>query len=397
VVAGCGGNDSAKSTKLAAPTGAKLSGDFGGTGSATLIAANTLPEIETTLRDASSLAARITYTSTSGINNKYWSVTASLFVPRGNPPPDGWITVALGHPTTGILPECAPSLTNNLLGLSDTVAKLLQAGFVVTVPDYQGLGSDEINHPYLDSTTVGFNMIDSVRAAHKVVHNMSNRWLALGVEQGGQAAWAANELAQDLSGGFRLLGSISISPFSDLEGLADAAVNGTLTRDQELMYQAYLAAMENSYDKFDAELFRRGVVKDKGNVLASCRPSEDKERQAAADQITPDDLRPANPDAEATLRGFLQKSSLPQGVASAPMWVIYGDNDPLVPQQWTEKALTRACALGDTIRIDLVPGPARAIDVGRIVEWARARFNGETPVNNCSRFIEGVQSGQDGQ
>jgi hypothetical protein len=119
-------------------------------------------------------------------------------VPRGNPPPDGWITVALGHPTTGILPECAPSLTNNLLGLSDTVAKLLQAGFVVTVPDYQGLGSDEINHPYLDSTTVGFNMIDSVRAAHKVVHNMSNRWLALGVEQGGQAAWAASWVHQHL-------------------------------------------------------------------------------------------------------------------------------------------------------------------------------------------------------
>jgi hypothetical protein len=189
-----------------------------------------------------------------------------------------------------------------------------------------------------------------------------------------------------------LLGSISISPFSDLEGLADAAVNGTLTRDQELTYQAYLAAMELSYNEFDAEPFRRGVVKDKWDVLASCRASEDKERQAAADQITPDDLRPANPDAEATLRGFLRKTSLPQGVASAPMWVIYGNSDPLIPPQWTEQALSRACGLGDTIQIEMVPIPApRDIDVARVTDWVRSRLNGDPPINDCSRFAAGGQ------
>jgi hypothetical protein len=87
------------------------------------------------------------------------------------------------------------------MGASNTVANLVNAGYVVTVSDYQGLGIDNTYHPCLDSTTVGFNLIDSVFATRRLVPTTSVEWIAFGVSQGGQAAWAANELAENAGQG----------------------------------------------------------------------------------------------------------------------------------------------------------------------------------------------------
>ena len=130
----------------------------------TVVARDKLQDIDPGLQSAAAVADRITYVSHSGIYDSVTHVSGTVFVPRGNPPPGGWPIVAFGHPTTGTLPDCAPSLSPTLLGASTTVAELLDAGFVVSVPDYQGLGTLGANdryHPYLDSTTVGKNLIDS--------------------------------------------------------------------------------------------------------------------------------------------------------------------------------------------------------------------------------------------
>ena len=74
-----------------------------------------------------------------------------------------------------------------------------------------------------------------------------------------------------------------------------------------------------------------------------------------ADQITADDLRPSSPMATETLRGYLQKTSLPQGPTDAPMLVIYGGQDSLIPPAWNEPALDRACRMGDVIQIRMQP------------------------------------------
>src|SRR6266404_5878509 len=67
----------------------------------------------------------------------------TVFVPMGKPPEGGWPIVAYAHATTGIEPECAPSLSPTLLQSATIVMMLVKAGFVVTMPDYQGLGLDK--------------------------------------------------------------------------------------------------------------------------------------------------------------------------------------------------------------------------------------------------------------
>ena len=377
----------AQTNGLDVPAGAKLSGDFSGSGPGTLVSAYMLESVDMELLDTTSLAARITYASTTGITNQPTTVSGAVFVPRGQAPKGGWPVVAYGHPTTGNKPECAPSLSHNLLNSAATIAGLLRAGFAVTMSDYQGLGTEKTDHPYLDSTTVGLNLIDSVRAAHKLVRDLSNRWVGLGYDQGGQAVWAANELTAEFGGGLQLLGSISVAPFSDLDGLADAAAAGTLTTEQKLLLIQYLAALKKQYPEFDLDAFRHGIVQQQWDVLVACQKSMLQKREATANQITADDLRPANPDAVETLRGYLRKTSLPQGVAGAPMWVIYGGQDPVVSPPWTDRAIERACTLGDTVQVEFQKDARPEIDLPRAIDWITARRDGAPPVNDCPGFV----------
>jgi Secretory lipase len=376
---GCGGDHQT--------AGDKLTADYSGSGPGTLNDARPLADIDPQLRSAASLAARITYASRSGVDDSDSKVTAAVFVPQGAPPQGGWPIVAFGHPATGSQPECAPSQSPTLLGSATTVVGLLHAGYVVAVSDYQGLGLNGTYHPYLDSTTVGLNLIDSVFATRKLVPKAATNWVALGIGQGGQAAWAANELNDNDGAGLNLLGAVSVAPLADLDGLADAAAAGQLTTEQELALQGYLAALKNEYRDLDLDDYRRGVVGDKWDVLSACQGSAVAERSTVAAQIAPDDLRPRSPAATDTLRGYLKKTNLPQGPTAAPMLVMYGGRDPLMPTDWTDRALARACQMGDTIQVDLQADKAPAdIDMSTASAWIKDRFDGVPAPNDCPSF-----------
>jgi pimeloyl-ACP methyl ester carboxylesterase len=278
------------------------------------------------------------------------------------------------------------------------VGQLLQAGFAVTLSDYQGLGNpDQSNdsrkrdtyHPYLDSSTAGYNLIDSVRAARALMATShtaaSDNWFAFGIGQGGQAAWAANELAANQGKGMTLLGAVAISPVADMDGLADLAEAGTLNTQQTLDLQAFLAGVHNSYSDFNLDDYRSGIVQQKWDALLACQGSALDERAAIASQITPDDLKPHSPEAAATLRGFLQKTSLPQGPTQAPMMVVYGGQDPLMPPDWTAAAISQACKMGDIIHIQRMPAdaPSDQFDMAAAVDWMNQRVSGAPAPNDC--------------
>lgn len=364
-----------------------------------VVATDALPTIDGSIQPVAAWGKRIKYVSRSGINDSQTHVTGSLFVPRGNPPNGGWPIAVYAHSLTGSKPDCAPSLTPNLLGAADAVAVLLKDGYVVAVPDYQGLGNlgpDRTYHPYLDSATVGYNLIDSVRAVRELVPETSNQWVALGTSQGGQAAWAANELADDYGGGLKMLGSVSFSPITDINGLADAAVAGELTKEQQLALIGFLAATKTEYPgEFNLDDYRRGIVKEKWDALLACQDPTSAERAMAADQITADDLRPSGDAALAMFRGFLQKTSLPQGPTQVPMLVVYGGHDSVTPRAWTERALDRACKLGDVIQIQPEPDNINdQIDPSIALGWIADRFNSRPARDDCASFTASYESSE---
>ena len=388
-VTGCTKDTPAQQQKPSAMTGMHLDGDYTGAGQepGALSDATTLPTIDRRLRAATSLAARIEYTSTSGITGGTEQASGTVFVPLGKPPEGGWPIVAYAHATTGIEPECAPSLSPTLLKSSTIVTALVKAGFIVTLPDYQGLGLNKTYHPYLDATTAGYNVIDAVRATRRLVPEASNLWVGLGLSQGGQATWAANELAANYNGGLALLGTVSVSPAADITGLADAAAAGQLTNEQAPALPLILSWLKKAHPELNLDDYRRGIVQDKWDTLLACQGPKAAERDKITDQITADDLRPSTPEAVDTLRDYLQKMSLPQGPTAAPMLVIYGGKDNLVPSPWTDRALTAACGMGDVIDIQAQPDKGHSdIDVSSAFGWINDRFRDVPAPNSCLSF-----------
>jgi hypothetical protein len=361
------------------PRGPALAGHYGGDAAGSLVSAETLVDLDPALREKTSLAARITYVSTSGTDG-HVRVTGTVFVPKGDPPAGGWKTVALGHPATGIQPECAPSFSPTLLGMLPTVIALIDAGYLVTMSDYQGLGLRDTDHPFLDSVTEGRNLIDSVGAARDLVPAVSDTFAVWGEGQGGQAAWAANELVFDYNEKTRMVGAVAQAPTAALDWLADAAAAGTLTHDQQLMLQQFLASLKRDYDDFNVDVYRHGVVKDNWDVLSACWGDAVRDRARVVQQIGPDDLRPDSADATEALRGYLQKTSLPQAPTESPMLVVPDDGGGLIPWTQTAAALARACTMGDVIQV----GAPQGEDV---VSWINDRFNGVPPRNDCGKLV----------
>jgi len=368
--------------------GMPLPGKFGGQDPGSLISAATVPTLDRRLTVASSVAARITYLSTSGVDGSRQQVSGTVFAPMGKAPDGGWPVIAYGHAAVGIRSECAPSLDPMLLGFSNTVMGLVKAGFVVTVSDYQGLGLGGAPHPFLDATTEGYNLIDSVRAARKLIPDVSDRWLAFGGSQGGQAAWAANELSAQYAPDLHIVGSASYSAPLAIDDLADAAVDGTLTADQRLALVQILASLAADSPDFKLDDYRSGFAKDNWDALLKCKGAAMATRDELAKQLSDDDLRPADPQAADVLRSRLQAMSLPRSPAAAPIFVIYGGQDQLIPPTWTDRALDAACRMGDVIQIQLQPDKGHDDVAGDpAFPWINGQFAGDPPRNDCPEFL----------
>jgi alpha-beta hydrolase superfamily lysophospholipase len=382
VVTGCSSTQPPASPP--SPSAVSVDGDFSGSGPGTLKTAHKLATVDRRLIKLSSLAARITYESTSGIDRSPQVVSGTVFAPTGSPPPEGWPIIAYGHGSTGVQHNCAPSLSPILLGSTEPIAALLRAGYAVALPDYQGLGHDGTYHPYLDATTAGYNMIDAVRAARKVIPRASDRWLASGQSQGGQAAWAANELANTYGAGLRLVGAVALAPAADITGLADLAAQGALTVEQESALQWVLVALKNEHPELNLDDYRHGLMQEQWDFFAKCDLELSQKRKELIDQLTPYDLRPATPAATDLLRAYLAQRSLPKAPTAAPMLILFGDRDQVVAPPWTEAAVTRACQMGDVIESYVVPGRGHHdIDGAAALGWIRLRFVGVAAVSTC--------------
>lgn len=111
-------------------------------------------------------AFRVLYRST-GLKGEPILVSGVVIVPQGPPPPDGRPIVAWAHPTSGIVPRCAPSLAIFLFQQIQGLRSMVARGYIVAATDYPGLGTPG-PHPYLVGESEGRAVLDIVRVARDV-------------------------------------------------------------------------------------------------------------------------------------------------------------------------------------------------------------------------------------
>lgn len=311
-------------------------------------------------------------------------VSGVVFVPPGGPPPGGWPVVSIGHPTTGVTSDCAPSSYPGLLGGVPAVAQFLARGFVVAMTDYQGLGLSG-PHPYLDPVAAAYNMIDAARAARHLVPEASDTWVTYGVSQGGQAAWAANETSAEYAPELRLIGSMSIAPPTDLRPIVDAMEDGTITRAQMGVLPLILVGLRVAHPELDLADYLHGIMLDRIDVFMKCTGEQDALKEFVLQNASPLDVKPSSPEAAERLRTWLGEYSVPKRQAPAPMFVAYGDADDLVLPAWTEAGVRQACEMGDVIEKVVAPGQGHGtVDLGSVPsDWLEGRLADVPPPDNC--------------
>ncbi len=124
-----------------------------------------------------------------------------------------------GHPTTGIATACAPSRQkvpdSNIAGAQ----QLIDSGWIVAAPDYEGLGIDGFGpHPYMVGDSLGHSMLDIVRAIEGVPDSKrSDTFAAYGHSEGGQAALFAGQLAASYTPELHLTSVAAMAPSGELD------------------------------------------------------------------------------------------------------------------------------------------------------------------------------------
>lgn len=324
------------------------------------------------------------YRSSSGSTGRPTIVSGAVFVPGGTAPHGGWPIVTVGHGTTGLTADCAPSQSRNLLGYLNVVLPLLRRGFVVTMSDYQGIGTSG-THPYLEPNSAAYNMIDAVRAARELVAATAPVWAAVGESQGGQAAWAAAEHAADYGVGLEFVGAANLSPAADLSDLMPEAGPADLTPAQQAFVPLLVAGLRSQHPSIDPSAYLRGPLLESRDLLTSCVTQEAERKFEVSAKLTSADAKPRTPGDAKVMHDWLSEVALPKRRAAGPMLVLVGADDSLIEPDWTRAAAKRSCDLGDVVEFRRRPheGHADPAAIEPGVQWVADRFAGTPAPNSC--------------
>lgn len=339
------------------------------------------PPFAEPFREFTSLIQRVVYRSISGVNGQPTEVSGVFAVPRNEPPPGGWPVISFAHGTTGILNRCGPSNFSDLAGYGAALLELVQMGYAVAFTDYEGLG-DTGSHPYLEPRTAAFNVTDAVRALRHITPAVSDRWLALGGSQGGQASWAADELDEYYGDGLHLVGAVATAPAADISEVARLAFSESLAGEQVALIPMIVVGLERSGWPLDRADFVHGPVARNLDAVVGC---DNTARMKVLATATMGDVRPASLEAAYRLRDALHAQALPQRPLAAPLLVVNGLEDKVVPPQWVSEAVDRACRLGGRVTQIEVAGRGHAdlpLDES-IRGWVANAFAGGPVHSNC--------------
>jgi len=164
---------------------------------------------------------KVTYQTTS-FDGTPTTATGALMVPvsrDGNPTPSTLVGYSHG---TMIRKESAPSRFGG--GGEESIGVLLACdGYLVTMPDYLGLGDGKGFHPYSHATSQASSVIDIMRAGKDVANDLSvptnGNVFLVGYSQGGQSTLATHkEIEAHHSDEFNLIGSAPMSGAYDVSG-----------------------------------------------------------------------------------------------------------------------------------------------------------------------------------
>lgn len=341
------------------------------------------------LREATSSATDITYT-TIGPDGAPVAATGGVYLPTGTPPAGGWPVVAFGHGTTGVRPQCAPTLDEGMFqNLPVVLAALKELRAAVVMPDYLGLGSAG-RHPYLNARSHGNDLLGAVRAARRTGAPLSDRTLLLGISQGGRATEAAAELAPTAAPELRIVANAMAVPALSLQ-FAPLIADGTLNGAQYSILPQLVSGAQASYpDMKTSDVLHGTLLAHADEFTKGCAGTAPKPWiDPSGPSIGPADVRPdgtaESVRASERFLQYLRDNELPQRPnPSIPTLVINGTGDELISPRWTSAAVSRLCAAGVPVEHrERAGGHYAPTDLDDLTAWLFERMSNRAPRSTC--------------
>ena len=352
---------------------------------ASLVAPGTLISAQaiSTPQNVRALAWRVRYVSTDPFGKRI-EATGMVFAPAA--PARARNIVVWAHPTSGVMPACAPSRRRGpgypwIAGFDP----LLAAGFVITAPDYAGLGTNGV-HPYFVGASEARAVVDSVRAARSIgAAHAGNRYIVWGHSQGAHAALWSAMLPATYAPEITLAGVAAAAPPTSLP----ANIARATDRDGILLVASYLFVGWSYFYRVplapaltpsmsaavrDVAHVCSQTPRDAVKLATVLKPLQRLSLVAAFDR-----------DPRFTIRLATNSPGMP--TRRVPYFIAQGMADALIVPAVTTAYVKSLCKAGLRVDYDRLVGinhPNSGSDAApAAVRWMQGRFAGTPAPSNC--------------
>lgn len=325
-----------------------------------------------------SAGRRVAATGTVLVSNKPWT--------GEGPRP----VIGYAPGTQGLGDDCAPSksLAVGQQYEGPIMTSLLEQGYALAVPDYEGLGTPGV-HTYMDRAATGQATLDAVRAAMNLGVagiDPSNPVALVGYSQGGGATAAASELAG------------SYAPELDIIGASMGAPPGDLFELDSLDGGLYVGFMLFALAGIDAA-YDLGVEQDLSDAgREAMEQASDMCTTEAIATFAFTDSRTWTKNGETLVelmrsqryRDAVEAQKLGGHAPDFPVFVQQGLADDIIPYSVGRGVAERFCDDGGTVLFHTLVTPTH---IGGYIEAApnisiftAARVRGDLPLSSCWRL-----------
>jgi pimeloyl-ACP methyl ester carboxylesterase len=332
-------------------------------------------------------AYRVLYRST-GLDDKPLLVSGVVIVPAGDPPPGGRPIVAWAHPTSGVVPRCAPSLAIFLFEQIQGLRSFVRDGYVVAATDYPGLGTAG-PHPYLVGASEARAVLDSVRVAGSLPGaGGGKKFVVWGHSQGGHAALFTGLIAKTYAPELDLLGVAAAAPATDLATLMNDDIDSVGGKNITAMtlwswQRVFHADMDKVVDPRAMPAINQ--------LAQECieGPFDLRRRQLTEQPLQQYFLTTKHPSDVEPWHGLLAENSPGALPPEIPVLLAQGTDDVIIHPKVTEDYEARLCHSGSKVRMLLMSnighGRAAQASTQAMLEWTSDRFAGAPAPDDCAQ------------
>jgi acetyl esterase/lipase len=330
-------------------------------------------------------AWRVLYRSV-GLDGRPIAVSGVVVVPLGEPPPDGRPIVAWAHPTSGIVPRCAPSLALLLYQEIAGSRDMIRDGYIIAATDYPGLGTPG-PHPYLVGVSEGRAVLDSIRAARELAGDGASRKAALwGHSQGGQAVLYGASLAKDYAPEIDLVGVAAAAPATELKVLIGNDLGTPGGKNLLAMTLWSWARVFNApIDKVVVPEAMPAIDRLAAQCLES--PIDILPRERIGKELQERFLSVDNLTSLEPWRTLMNDNTVGLLPPALPIFLAQGTADDTITPSVTANYKDRLCRNGSGVAYLSMPGVGHGLAGARAastaIAWIDDRFAGEVAPSDC--------------